>query len=130
MSRKRESVVEYITRLQGMMHLEYWDIEVAEDAAEPGNYANVSTITGRCCAIISLCVGWGSLSHEEERLYLVHELLHIHQAMVTPFVAIDVREHLAPAVWEAINAGFNRQMEYMTDSLSNAVAPHLPLRLR
>lgn len=129
-ARKREGVVEYITKLQGLMHLTHWDIGVVEGSAAPGNYAQVQTITGRYSALIHLCDEWESLSREDERQYVVHELLHVHQAMIHPFLSVDLKEHLAPAMWELVNAGFDRQMEYMTDDLSNIIAPLFPLRLR
>lgn len=126
--RKHESVIEYVTRLQPFMRLEHWEIEILPGAARGGNYADVHTIDGRRWARIGLCAEWEELDPEDERLYLVHEMLHIHQAMMSSFVTEGLGDHMAPPALAVLVDGFNRQLEYMTDTLSHVVAPHLPLR--
>jgi hypothetical protein len=118
----------YITTLQAALGLAHWHIIIYDDPHpyKPDVVAVVDPGEGQNLG--ELWLNDGALAEESEDLRdtIVHELLHLHQGHVLHAVDSLSREFGATA-WNLWEAGFRRELEYMTDALARVIAPHLPL---
>jgi hypothetical protein len=119
----------YIRQLADLLGLRDWEIELLSEPADGKRTAEVQPTIGRKCATINVCRNWWSLSLEEMRQTIAHELIHLHFANCLHVVQIDlanVRLIGYPA-FEVLIQTYIRQEEYGVDGLATAIAPLLPL---
>jgi hypothetical protein len=69
------------------------------------------------------CREW---DREELRQTVAHELIHAHLAPLTEMVRVDLAPHLGSQALHVFDS-FTRHLEFSTDALADALAPHLPL---
>ncbi len=120
----------YVDGLSRMLGLKDWSVNVSDQAPEDTEAtAETCPTEGRKHATISLCSGFASLSPEEVRETLVHELPHLHHAAATDVIRIDLWESRAVshATYATIFGAMRRQMEYAVDGVARAISGFFPL---
>jgi hypothetical protein len=123
-------VGEYIRNMADALGLRDWHLFLKyepPDDAETG--AMVVPIEGRKHASIYLCEDFRDLKPENQREYIVHELLHLHFQPACDVIRADLWESNALSfsqhrqVWES----FKRLMEYGVDGVTEHIAGFFPL---
>lgn len=118
----------YIALLKRRMCLSDWTIEVVDE--QPDNQeaiASVEPLDGRRVAYIRLGSDWLKRSPEKKRYTIVHELVHLHHIPATDIIRLDMLKQLSQSTYDLMWGVFKRQLEYMVDGLSDAIAPLMPL---
>jgi hypothetical protein len=124
--KKKISTVEYTRQIAVSMGLGGWVIEESETPAEEGALATIEPTYGQRHAKLSLCKEWETLTPEEQRDTIVHELLHVHLAHFSQ-LAHDIVESLDEGAAKAARASLALAEEYAVDAMSTAWSPFMPL---
>lgn len=117
----------YVRWVANEMGLRDWTIEVSHDRAPSDCNAFVTNTYGRKLATIRFCSDFRTLSPEDQRHTVAHELVHCHLESATNMVLNDLEECLGKPADRVFWSSFKRQMEYGVDALAAAYAKHLPL---
>jgi hypothetical protein len=125
--RERRDLEAYARRVADEMGLRDWEIAVGEQPCENGNAAAVACTYGRKHALIEVGRDFRDDTAEEQRHYIVHELVHCHLEAADNMVEQDLEFALGAHADRVFSDGFKRQLEYGIDALATALAPHLPL---
>jgi hypothetical protein len=126
MSRRTDQVAAYIERAQETLMLLDLTIKVTEEQAPEDTYADISVHDEAPEATIRLAHSFWTLSAEDQRRVLVHELLHCHLAALSN-LKDDLEKTLGLAAFELFAASFERAEERTVDKLARIIAPLLPL---
>ena len=112
--------VPYASELARLMRLVDWSLKIAHEPSPLENVAALIELTyGQKRGIIYLSDVFHKYSREDQRRYLVHELVHCHiEPTVMPMKSLIKKD--AWAVWTCA-------FEYSTDSLADVIAPLMPL---
>ena len=109
----------YVRALADALALRDWTFELLPEPCDVGFNAQIEPLRGRKRAVLRLCANFFSLTPEQQRHALTHELLHAHLAPCG-FVALDALPKRAFSM-------FTVSLEYGVDGLADALAPLLPL---
>lgn len=93
----------------------------------PDAVAAFAGVRGRNSGHIYVSPEFDHYPPEEQRVVVVHELIHAHTERLRDYVRRTLGEHLAPAAYEVFMSGFTDADEYATDALATAVAKFMPL---
>lgn len=122
----------YIQVLQSQMGLTDWQVELDTDATPDNNdaVAAIAFVFGRRLAHLTVSPGFYHTSAEQQRHYLVHELVHCHEAGVLEWLDRGLPELLGGLAFKAVEPLLRYLFERLTDDIALAWAPMLPLPLR
>ena len=117
--RERQDWLPYFRAIADRICLRDWTIQIHDDPAQPGHFAEVERIQGRWVAMIKLGDSFMKDKESGQRDTAAHELIHLHLAF-----ADDMAEMaMSKEGWES----YRRFREYAVDHLASAIAPMLPL---
>lgn len=130
--RDRKVLSEYVRWVADVIGLRDWTFELLpsealEDTDGGKTLASCATADGRRFAVIRFDRGFKDTSPTDQRDTVVHELVHCHLSNLQWQFENDLKVHLAPHVFMALNASFERNVELAVDALAGAIAKHLPL---
>lgn len=117
---------EYVMELRDALGLQAWTIIFSDDKPQESAYADVSCTYGRNVAVIRFCPEFLSLSKEEVREYVTHELIHVLTSRLDDCVS-DLSEQLSKAVASLFASSYDRESEIITDALARIIAQAMPL---
>jgi hypothetical protein len=117
----RHRLTAYLRILADRMGLRDWTVDILDETATEGVYAEVSCLEGRKFARLRFDYAWADLSPEDLRQTCCHELLHCHLA---PLQA-ELERRLKPSSY----ATAEMLMEYAIDGIADAWESCLPLML-
>jgi hypothetical protein len=124
---ERQYARAYIDGLLPLLKLSDWTLRLADEPSDDEEVnASIRPVEGRRLATITLGKDWRDLGNETKRHALVHELIHCHQFSACDIVRLDLPKHLSQCAYDILFGGFRRQVEYMTDGLTDAIAPLMP----
>ena len=119
---------QYLRTLADQMGLRDWRIELSDEYPEKEDAAaQVNCVYGRKLAHIRLAKEWGTYSKEEQRHYLVHELVHPHIEPMFCMVENDMKGVLGNQAYEVLIWPYRRTMEFTVDGLASVIASFIPL---
>lgn len=82
---------------------------------------------GRNQGVIRVNPAFDTYPPEEQRVVIVHELLHAHTEALREHVRTSLAPVLGQSVFDVFMAGFTQHDERFTDALATAIAPSFPL---
>ena len=126
MSRRITQVRRYVEEAQQTLALLDLTIKVTDEQAPEDTYADIQVHDEAPEATIRLAHGFWSLSADDQRRVIAHELLHCHLAAMVN-LKDDLEDVLGKATFELFDASFERAHERTTDKLARIIAPLLPL---
>jgi hypothetical protein len=126
--RQYKSLARYIHAISKEFGLNDWDLRLHTDPPEDSNaLAAVSTVYGRKIAHIYVCEDFDHFEPEQQRIAIIHELTHIHQAQVFDLIDNTLPDALGKHAFAMFEAGWRQAMEHTTDAIATAIAPMFPL---
>jgi hypothetical protein len=125
--RDRRELERYIRWMANEMELRDWTITLADDPCSPGNKGECLAVMGRKRATILLAKDFRSHEPEDQRVTIVHELLHCHWTAAWEMVGRDLEKALGSQADIIFCSAFDRNAEYAIDATAAALAKHLPL---
>lgn len=126
--KQRKALNEYVRWVDDSLELRDWTLTVVYDpeVEDSDALASIKCIYGRKHANIRLCPEFFSLSGEQQRQTVAHELIHCHLSGLE-WQYNNLGGHVAPSVFEIVWGGMKDQVEFATDAMADALAKHLPL---
>lgn len=117
-----DRVAAFAARVVELLRLPGWKVNISDKTADKADaLATVTTTTGRYCATIRLHSTWESLSLDERREVLAHEVLHLAHHRVDDAVN-RAAEHMLQSPFDELRDGVTLEIEYMVDVLAYVVA--------
>jgi len=118
--------VDYCRQLATLFGLAHWRIDF--DPGDPGDdcLAAMRVISGQQRAALQIGRTYHSLSPEDQRSTMLHELLHIWLWQVTEVVE-GVAALLGTHAAHVVSHNHDLAVERATDAISIAIAEHFPL---
>lgn len=94
-----EALTQYVTELQTMLHVEHWEIVISREPADDDDV--VSAHVSRNNPYVSWRLGATFWEDEpaEQRVHVIHELLHVHLHHAQGDLLESLERHIPPAVW-------------------------------
>ena len=117
----------YVDALRVPLKLSDWTIDVSDAPSETDTFAQVDSTYGQKRATIRLCQGWDSVTPDDQRQTIAHELIHCHLCPAVEMATEDLNLYLSSGEMEMFRRGFTRTIEYAIDALADAISPLLPL---
>jgi len=124
------SVAEYCRTLADLMDLKDWHVTTVVGKVADDELATCEAIYGQRRARITLAESWESMTAEDLRSTLVHELVHCHLAFVDHLVHTACEVALSRQAFKVFEAAYTLEVENATDALSLVLAKGLPLMER
>lgn len=123
-----KSLAKYMSALARDYGLNDWDIRLHTEPPEQDDaLAAVSTVYGRRIAHISVASDFDQYEPEAQRIAILHELTHIHQAQERDLVTGILPDALGIPAFAMFEAGWRQAMEHGTDAIAAAIADRYPL---
>ena len=117
----------YFRKLADQLGLRDWEVELQREWNDrPHAGATVQCVYGRKYARIWVAEGFFGYDPPTQRAFCTHELMHCHLDPMRVALA-NLKDHLAPAVYDLISESHRDALEYATDGIAVAVARLLPL---
>jgi hypothetical protein len=126
--REAQAVADFATDVCAALHLPGWRILVMDDPADDDNNAEVRTVDGRWVAQVYLSPKWMSLTDDERRDTVVHEVCHLLHARLEDAVLTDSRGYMHDHEHDDWSARVKREFELMADHLALFLADTHTLR--
>jgi hypothetical protein len=112
-----------------LLDLRDWRIEISKervlDPAEAS--ADVSVVAGRKMAFVAFCDDFASQSSEDQRVVVIHELIHIHFEPMALLADDVAKKALSSDAADVFRLAFIQNLEYGVDGVALAIAPLFPL---
>ena len=128
---KKKALAEYVRQLADLVGLRDWafEVECKPDEYDDDTIASVSVQAVRHLAFITTWEMFDAKTAEEQRMAMVHELLHCHFTHVDEPIGQDLRNSgtLAGAAHDLFYTGFHRQLECTVDAIAVPWSRLLPL---
>jgi hypothetical protein len=124
--RDRKALGEYIRWVADQMELRDWTFELDLEPCESHLAGCVVCTNGARHATITVAANFRGYPPDEQRETIVHELVHVHWETCWKMVQTDLGDALGKPVYYVFCDSYRRGMEYGIDSLSKALAKHLP----
>ena len=126
------SLARYAGRIAKELGLGHYDLSIHNEQA--GETAEGETAAasfegtyGRYCGVIRVNKHFDHYAPEDQRVYIVHELLHAHTEAVREFTRSALAGTMGREAYEVFMAGYRQQDERFTDALATSIAPKFPL---
>lgn len=132
---EKQILEDYFYHIAGILKLSDWTFHfdwnwVDPDEREDEEYgAQIHCVGGRKHAIIRIGNDFRADSAEEQRHYVVHELIHCHFSPIDLVFREDLINFMQDDLtgYSALYLAHDRALEYAVDGLTDAICPHLPL---
>lgn len=123
---RRDFWLHYLRMLANRMELRDWTVALSARPCEDGANAEIDRHRNHKYASISLCVGFDQRSDEDNRLTLVHELIHCH--FNDSDALLDEARWQVDKTWlHLLCKNMGTAEERAISTLANIIAPVLPL---
>lgn len=126
-AKQANAVQAYINEIRDLMGLRHWDIYVSTKRAPKGALASIHPTDGRALAPLSLSKGWMGRPAEDQRLDIVHELIHVIHRDQTDLVRLSTLDVLDRPAYLVLISAHRSATEVMVDHLATIIAPTMPL---
>lgn len=129
LTKKRRSEIQlYVDQLRTLMALIDWQVTVELEGPvdAPDALAQIFCTYGQRSARISVAENFDDHTLREQRIALVHELLHCHLNRIR-VSSINTFARLGNDPYEIAKSQIQDEIEYATDSIAQGLAPLCPL---
>jgi hypothetical protein len=124
----------YIRRVADELGLRDWELRLLRDpphATDDSSHilAHVNVLYGRRFASIKVCTCFRGESPDDQRMTIVHELIHCHLDQTAQVISGELLDmgRLCQSEYNAIKSAHHRAIENATDAIAVAVAARLPV---
>lgn len=124
--RDRKALGEYCRDVADRIELRDWHIDLSHEPAGDPAWATSECIFGRRRVVLRFCEEFRSLTPDDQRNVVVHELVHCHLAALQSQLERDLERHLGLGADRVFFDSARRNLEYAVDGLASALAKHLP----
>lgn len=125
--KQRKALGRYVRRMANEMELRDWTIDLVYDPpADDDCMAHIKCTYGRKRAQVSFPRDFFSLTPEQQRHAVCHELIHCH-ASGLEWQFNNLGGRVSPDVFDVLWGGMKDQIEFAVDAMAAALAKHLPL---
>ena len=121
------SLARYIASIAKDFGLRDWDLSLDSDPCDDDAIASVNTAYGRKAAVINVAADFEHYTPEAQRMAVIHELIHIHQAQIIDLIERTLPNAIGAAAFLMFNAAWRQAMEHSTDGLATAIADRYPI---
>ena len=126
-SNRRVAVEKYVAKLQKIMRLADWTIEVDwSEPCEDISYATNDPMEDQKYAVIRVSDKFLDLSPHMQTQTLVHELTHCHLNPMTDLAEYTVKSVTSKATFNVFEIALSQSCEFATDALADVLAPLVP----
>lgn len=108
----------YVRKVQGIMRLDHWRIDLSEEYPDPGNNADIQWHHQKYRAKLCLSDEFLMGGAEDQRYTVVHEMLHLHLRDINLAVK---------CAWDRDRDRLYEVEELTVDALAQSIAPLVPL---
>jgi hypothetical protein len=123
----KEYWAKYARKIADGLGLRGWRIALSDNASPEDCYAQAIWHDDHTMTVLALSAEWETLDPTQQRLTIVHEMIHVTQTRLTAIVANEVHGALGNAAGGMVWGAYKRETEMQADSLSEALAQHFPL---
>ena len=124
-----EVITRYVQGLRDQLRLQAWDIDVSEKPPEDDDCeAQINPSEQRWMAVLFIADSMFDQLPEDQRIYFVHELLHLTHAAADQVIRLgEWRHQVGQALYDQVVGDFKREIERMVDFNARLIAPRCPL---
>lgn len=126
--KRKDQVVEYVTRLQDALGLASWDIAISDDPADEDDL--ISASIARLGEWVTWRFNWKAFfddDPERQREAIVHELVHLHLQHTYADMLDSIERGMTNDAWQHMEPQLRRSYERTTDRLATVIAPKYDL---
>lgn len=120
------SLAKYTSVIAAELGLRDWTLAFPDEPCEEGALAEVDCTYGRKRATVRFAPDFMHHPPEEQRIVVLHELIHIHFAQERQAVR-DALDSLGRDAREVAHESYRMSHEYGVDGLASAIADRYPL---
>lgn len=126
------SLARYAGRIAKELRLDHIDLSLksegpGETKAGDAALASFEGTYGRHSGVIRVSHDFDHFPPEEQRIAILHELIHCHTEQIREYARISLMGALGREAYEVFWSGYTQQDELFTDALATALAPRFPL---
>lgn len=118
----QDAILVYASKLMGTMGLPQYQILIMEKPAGKGAAAEVRCVDGRYVAQLYLCKDWDSLSENEQRQTITHEVLHLWERQLSDWFYSEVHDVVNVHDFMRLERQFRHVCEMMIDNIAMILA--------
>ena len=115
----------YIRQLGDLLLLRDWELDLSREFSSA--WASINTKEVENQATIKLGAEWEQHSPDEQREYLVHELMHVHCDRPARVVAQLADQFGEEGACQFAREAHRKEIEILVNNLARLLAPTLPL---
>lgn len=120
--REAQAVCDYAASLCAAMRMPGWRIIVMDDPADEDANASIKWLDQRHVAQVSLGENWMTLSSDERRECITHEVMHLLHARLSTVVLDDSATYMHDHEHDDWSRRVRREFELMVDHLAQWMA--------
>lgn len=125
--KQRSRLRHYIRQIANALELRDWAFTLSHDPPTDADaIACIECVYGRKHAVISVAARFWASAPEEQRQTIAHELIHCH-LQPTVWNLNSLGSHVPVSTFDVLMGTHRDALEFATDALADAIAPHLPL---
>lgn len=117
----KTAIGEYVSYLQIILEIQDWRITLLGTYAEGDAAASIKCVYGRRIAELALAKEFFEFPAEQQRHYIVHELVHVITDGCDNVIENGLDEILGKPAWVVLRETWRVQIEYLTDQLTYVV---------
>lgn len=117
----------YITKVAKLMGVGGWVFDLDGEPSRHTSMAEVDLDGEKRAAVFRLCHDWETLTPDQQRNSIVHELIHVLHWDLQFFVDHDVVRLLGKEAGILVTSHYDRLTEITTDALARAISKGVPL---
>lgn len=117
----------YVRHLGDLLLLQDWELDISREGPAGNAWAAINVCEVEDQATIKLGAEWGQHSPEEQREYLVHELMHVHTDRAARVISQLAAQFDQESACAFAREAHRKENEILVNTLARLLAPVLPL---
>lgn len=118
---------QYVRHLGDLLLLQDWELDISREGPSGNAWASINVCEVEDQATIKLGAEWGQHSPEEQREYLVHELMHVHTDRARRLVVQLAKQWNENSACQFAEEAYRKENEILVNTLARLLAPGMPL---
>ena len=116
---------EYIRQLGDLLLLRDWELDLSREGTNDWAEIKVSDVENQ--ATVKLGADWVQHTPDEQREFLVHELLHVHTDRIHRLMSQLAEQWSENSACQFAKEAHRKETEIVVNTLARIIAPMLPL---
>ena len=117
----------YVRDLGDALLLRDWELDLSRENAGNENWASIKVSDVENQATLRFGLEWGQHAPEEQREFLVHELMHVHADRPARVMAQLAEQWSENSACQFAREAHRKETEILVNTLARLLAPTLPL---